>query len=271
MEDQLELIRQRRMEKFKTMGVAPTFTPDQVQHAQEVSSVHGGNASVRERIHALQTGSMKNEVHSFNEAKGPSDFLPSASEFRVRTNNPKMQASKEEAVRNLGLDKPSKLASPAEARGIEAMFESDFGGGTAYTGDVVMGKAWEDQRKISSAPPTGNLIAEDSIMVSSSWDEQFKNRMSSHQKGQPTQQREVVYENASTSNVNVDMIYQIANDIVDKRMKDLISEVMSTQNKAQKPTGLAYKKVTNKKGELIKDIINIDGKFFRLEEVKLKG
>lgn len=256
--DQLEALKRRRQDKFAQMGFVPTFTPEQVQEANSNST--GGNAATRDRINALKNGGMREFVQEYNSAKTVHDRAPSASEFRVQSNNPKQKQSKDDAIRSLGLNESSK---PKDTMGIEAMFDSDSS--SSYTGDVVMGKAWEEQKQQVRQIPQGNLINEASV-VTPSWEEQFKRKKQSwntETQVKPQPQR-VINESYQQEDLT-EMVYHIANEIVDKRMKDLISEVMK-QNKP-KDSGLTYKKVTNKKGETINNVISIGGKFFKLEEV----
>jgi len=267
---QLEEIKKKRLAKFAAMGVTPTFTPDQVHEAQ-ASSSFGGNMATRDRINAIKNGQMRDVVKEYTQAKSPTDMAPSSSEFRVKNNNPLNRAQKNESISKLGLDKSSKPtdARSQEARSIEAMFET---GGSSFidTGDVVMGNDWQE-RKNNANPPSGNLISEE-IIPSSSWENQFKNKLSAHPKGfqgnSNLQENNHYVENGEDL---TEAIKRIANGIVDKRMADLVSKVISTQSTQPKNSGLSYKKVTNKKGETIKDVISIDGKFYRLEEVKYKS
>jgi len=265
--DNIEEIKRNRMEKFKSLGVAPTFTQDQVVQAENQSVGGTKNSSTRDRINAIKNGAMRGFVQETLEAKGPSDLAPSSGDFRPSKTHPNQRASKEDGIKKLGLDKSSKQDN-RQAMEMEAMFET--GSSSNYSGDVVMGNSWNERRD-NAQSNDGPLISE--INTPSDWESKFQNKLSSHQKGAQTQNihkksSEVVYEDSFNISEHYEEIYKIASDIVDKRMGSIITEIMKVQNKPQE-SELTYKRVRGKKsGEIIEQLISINDKIYKIEEYK---
>jgi hypothetical protein len=279
----LDSIIESRKAKFQKMGI-PAPVASQREIEQMVGAGTGKNASTRDRINAIKNGQRRSEIKEFIQAKSGNE---KNMEFEKMTESTSRNRNSQQRQ---GSPIQSKVAPPPLAKfdvqgeklgNIDAMFDD----GPGYGGnieDVVMGNSW-NQRKQDSLD--GPLVSENYVTPTSNWEDQFSQRVSSHRKSAPqseflqyattTPQNKNNYVNAPefiNESQNYSSVERIVNEMVDKKMSILLAEIVRMQQKPEVKDNkniLTYKKVNNKKGETIKDMISIDGKFYKLEEVKV--
>lgn len=278
----LDQIRESRKAKFQNMGI-PAPVASQRELEQMVSAGSGKNSSVRDRINAIKSGQRRGEIKEYVHAKSGSEKMADfekMTESTQRNRNPQQRQNNAPSQPKMQGPKPAEFAPQGEKlSNIDAMFDD----GPSYNNnDIVMGNSW-NQRKQESLD--GPLVNENYAAPVSSWEDQFSQRIASHQKGAPKseylqyatpQQNSGNYVNApdflneSQNSVSVE---RMVNELVDRKMSILLAEIVRLQQKQEPKENkniLSYKNVKNKKGEIIKDMISIDGKFFKIEEVRTK-
>ena len=271
-EEQIDQIRESRQKKFEKMGIpSPVSTPQELQ--QMVGST-GKNSSARDRINAIKNGSRKSEITQFVHVKTKSEQnqeFDRMVENRTKTSqrpNPQQKNVPKVAVPPLQSFAPQ--GDVAEARGIESMFDD----GPGYSSEgVVMGNQWNERKQNSME---GQIVPEN-YGAGGDWEDSFKQRVAPHKKGAQSSEymqyasNSVVAPDYITESHNSASIEKMISEAVDKKIGIILSEVIRMQQKQTiKEDVLTYKTVKNKKGETLKNMVQIDGKFYKLEEFIIK-
>lgn len=296
-------LRDKRKAKFQSMGTTPTFSHQEMNEAANGSVLAAAGPSARDRlskIRQIQEGAFKSEMRQFNNAENPET---SFQELKVpkRPQSPEQEAQKLEEMKKLGLtgNKP-KARGSSQMSAMEAMFDPDSGGGS-YNSDVVMGHAYEERKaharynQQSQPGQEPSLINEDAMMGGiGSWENAFRSKVGAPQgqqqyaqpQGQPgmlneqhvPQQAPMGYQQQDpTTIMGPTQISQLietkVNEIVGQRMREVLSEFSQEFSTNQKPKAapgqiLAEKVKDAKSGKYYKNVVKIDGKYYKLSEVK---
>jgi hypothetical protein len=299
--EHLANVQNKRKAKFAQMGVTPTFTNEQTSSAASNSVLASASPTSRDRlskIREIQQGALKTEMRHFNNADSPND---SFQEIPVkRPVSPEEEQRKSEEIKRLGLNKKSvSTQGSSQMSAMEAMFDSDSGSYSSSS-DVVMGNKFEERKAKArfneqqqyGEPNNPALINEDAMMGGiGSWENQFKSRVGQPQQNN-IQQNHNQHPNPNTGVINEgyqqapmgyqeapigptqlnQLIESKASQIVEAKMKEMLSE-FSHEFSANKKTELKQgqvlgEKVKARSGNYYKDVLKIDGKLYKLQEIK---
>ena len=301
-QNQLDEIRKKRQQKFANMGVK--IIPEQNIMESASSSAQSGsvnNLNARDRIIAIKQGLMKGKMRELNEAKSPNEAHGEADwmdrDIKRKQQEAKRKAQGGEPVLRTPemMSEGSKLKgngykSSSEAEGYESMFTGEA---TSTSLGDAGSDAYFNKRKQAlsegqghAAEPQQVMINEDSFGGSAgSWEDSFRAKKQGWgQQNQGTvQQNQIIqeqrmpsqdeYQQPVQAQPGLDLV-QISRLIestvektVEKRVKGILSEFYSEME--SKKNTLIYKRVKGKESKkIIKDVIMIEGKYFRITEIQ---
>jgi len=305
-QSQLDEIKRKRQEKFAKMGVQ-TIPQQRIVESASSSSYGGNgsvnNLNARDRINAIRQGLMKGKMKELQEAKSPNEKA-NDDNWMERDMRKKQQESKRKAqggestlrtpemIKEGNTVKNSAYKSSSEADNIESMFTGG-GSGPSMVGDAGA-DAYFDRKRQEIATSQGQqpqqpqeqrMINESSFGgEAGNWEESFRAKKQGW--GQPSQSEgshpQVIQEQripnqnhqqqAPQNNQPMDLyeinklIEKTVEKTVNRKVKGMLSEFYSEMD--NKKNSLTYKRVKGKSSqEIIKDVIMIEGKYFKITEL----
>lgn len=304
--ENLAQLKNKRKARFDKMGITPLnqINESNSSEFEQKAMLASASPTGRDRlanIRNIQSGALKSEMRNFNSAESPNDsFQEIPVNLPKRPQTPEDRQKKSEDMKSLGLDKKAPaVKGSSQAAAYEAMFDTDSGG-YASANDVVMGHDYDKRLSESQTTQQGGLINENQMMGGiGNWQNEFKNRTQQYHTGNPSQVNQGQANNHASVNQHSmqqnhalineqsqviggvgptqinQMIEQKASEIVDIKMREILSEFSQEFNSFNKKPllkegQLLAEKVKAKSGKFYKDLVKIGGKFYKLQEVNLK-
>lgn len=301
---------EQRKEKFRQMGVEPTFEdPNELYEAQAQSThAHAAGTEKMSKIQQIKQGKLKGRVRELNKAKSPNEGQSDMEEMNRGVQQRLEQNRKRAQQQNGGQQKSEntpELKSFDQGKGgadsdylssLESMWTTDGGGGNPATASLDEGsKAYLNKMKGGGGESDGQLISDDYFQPATDWEQTYRQKMGKTNDGMPMQQPQTPpqqqppqqpspqqFNEEASQDPNLQppglgptqinqMIEERASKIVEKKMNEFMEYFNNQQQKNEKKGNeLTYKRVRDKNGNLLKNVIQINGKFYKLQEIRKK-